>query len=89
MTKARTVPDDVFRVAARTLADFNKRSAGQEKSLFPDLTDVKEISARIALEVAKTVIQLGLADQTLHDKLPERIAHAMWTPQYPTLKRIF
>jgi len=88
VTQAREVPDDVFRVAARTLAQFDKRPEGYETSLFPDLRDVRDISERIAQEVAQTIIDLKLAGTSPTDNLIGRIRQAMWSPAYPILKRL-
>jgi malate dehydrogenase (oxaloacetate-decarboxylating) len=86
-SRARRIPEEVFLAAARTLSLFDKRSAGDEDCLFPNLEDVRFISEQIALAVAKEILRLGLSHETVTpESLPERVRRQMWEPVYPKLK---
>ena len=53
---AKHVTDDMFRVAARTLADMVTEEDLGKGSLFPPLTNIREVSVSIAVAVAKVLL---------------------------------
>jgi malate dehydrogenase (oxaloacetate-decarboxylating) len=85
---ATLVPEDVFLVAAKTLAAFDQRLPAFESSLFPNLEHVRDVSYRIAVEVAREIVKQKLTSLPLTEKeIPERVKQAMWEPIYPKLKK--
>lgn len=80
--KLRYVSDEMFLDAARTLAGSVAEADLAEGSLFPQLGRIRDISHAIACAVIRRGIQQGHADPALADGLEERVAQAMWFPQY-------
>jgi malate dehydrogenase (oxaloacetate-decarboxylating)(NADP+) len=71
--RARTIPDDFFLAAARTLAGLVNRRDLERGSLYPPLRDIRRISAAIATSVAERAYALKLA----RAKRPRHLARAI------------
>ncbi len=80
--KARLVSDDMFIVAAEALADCSPAKANPQANLLPPLADIRQVSQKVALAVAKQAIKEGLASIDSHDDLEKIIADTMWVPEY-------
>ena len=61
--KARTLPDELFLVAARTLANLVKPVDLDAGALYPPLRDIRKISLAIAVAVATRAYEMGLSRQ--------------------------
>jgi malate dehydrogenase (oxaloacetate-decarboxylating) len=83
---ARRVTDAMFSAAARVLTEFSPALKDPNGPLFPPLSDVREISFRVALAVGAEAVRAGLASTNL-DSLQQAVAKKMWTPHYVPLKR--
>jgi malate dehydrogenase (oxaloacetate-decarboxylating)(NADP+) len=59
--RARTLPDDLFLAAARTLAGLVRQNDLDEGALYPPLRDIRKISLAIATTVATKAYAMGLA----------------------------
>lgn len=84
-SRASRVPDEMFLVAARMLAaevDEAELAAG---SLYPALTEVRAVSARIAAAVAELACTRGLAQRERPADWLAEIRAAMFDPAYPHL----
>lgn len=60
-TAAHHIPDTMFLRAAKTLADFVSDEDFDMGRIYPSLSDVPEVSLKIAIEVAKMAYDEGLA----------------------------
>ena len=80
---ATRVPDELFAVAARALADIVSEHDLRMGRIFPSLTRIREVSAHIAMAVAERVFELGLSRQEKPDDLEAAIREAMYDPEYP------
>jgi malate dehydrogenase (oxaloacetate-decarboxylating) len=86
VVRARRITDEMIAAAAdavATLAD----PAGPGAALLPPVTDLRTVSAAVAIAVAQTADQQGLAEQPLTDPV-KQIHQAMWRPEYPALEPI-
>lgn len=82
MSQARIIHDEFFLVAARTLAGLVLEKDLRKGSLYPPLTDLREISLAIALVVAEKAFELGLARIDRPKELKKSISEYMYDPRY-------
>jgi malate dehydrogenase (oxaloacetate-decarboxylating) len=69
--------------AVAALSDATKRGA----SLLPPVTNLRTVSATVAIAVAQAAEKEGLAQTTL-DNPVQQVHQAMWRPQYPSFEAI-
>jgi malic enzyme len=86
LSEMREVPDEVFLVAAKTLA----ASVGEERlragTLFPDPRELREASARIAMAVVRYASEHRLGSRHVPgDEIEEVVRASMWYPDYVPL----
>ena len=85
VAEARGVTDGMLAAAARALADEVADEHLAASSLFPPVTSLRRVTARVAQAVARAARDEGvgrpLSDAELHDT----VRGAMWEPQYPEL----
>ncbi|MCH8325079.1 MAG: NAD-dependent malic enzyme [Bacteroidetes bacterium] len=79
---ARTIPDDLFLVVARTLAELVNEKNIQDGALYPRLTEIRNISLAIATAVAEKVYELGIAQNDKPKDLKQFISDYMYDPRY-------
>ena len=58
-----------------------------EAPLFPPLEQVREVSLKVSVAVAREAQRSGLAEVDL-DNLEQTITGKMWTPYYVPLRRV-
>lgn len=80
--RARHVTDEMFYAAARTLAHQVEAADLALGALFPPLTRIREVSARIATAVAETAYDADLADIPCPADLATHVRSQMWEPVY-------
>ncbi len=83
---ARRVTDAMFVAAARVLSEFAPALRDPEAPLYPPLEQVRDISFKVALAVAREAERTGLAEVEL-DKLEQIVSDKMWKPHYVPLRR--
>ncbi|KFX06923.1 malate dehydrogenase [Pectobacterium betavasculorum] len=84
---AKRITDGMLMAASRALADCSPLANNGEGALLPDLSDIQQVSKRIALEVGKAAQLQGVAVVTSADALQKAIDHNFWQPQYRSYKR--
>ena len=82
--RARRVTDEMFLVAARTLAEQVTDADLAQGSLYPPLSRVREVSAAIATAVARVAYEHGLATAPKPADLDAFIRAQMYDPRYET-----
>jgi len=80
--KARTITDEMFSLAARCLADQVNHDDLQRGTIYPPLTSIREVSVKIAIEVARHAWDRGLAQAPRPDDLEQTIRDYMYDPKY-------
>ncbi len=75
---ARLVTDEMFFEAARALAD----QVSETGLIYPPLTEIREVSAAIAVAVAEVAYRRGLAAQPKPADLRAHIEAQMYVPSY-------
>lgn len=83
VSEASACTDEMFFVAARTLAGMvNEDDLGQGR-IYPALSRIREVSAYIAEAVAGVAFERGLARVPRPDNLGAAVRAAMFKPDYP------
>ncbi len=84
---AERVTDPMFATAARTLAGLVGEEDLATGCIFPPLTRIREVSARIAAEVAAIAQRAGLSREPLPQDLLAHVRSRMYDPVYPSYLR--
>lgn len=86
VSRARRVSDAMLAAAANALAGLCD-AATPGSPVLPPVTSLREVSAAVAVAVARAAQAEGLSDVP-PDGLPERVRQAMWKPAYPKAEAI-
>jgi len=78
--RARSLPDELFLAAARTLAERVGADRLAEACLYPPLTEIRRISLAIAVSVAEKAYEMKLARRRRPADLRKAIAASMYEP---------
>ncbi len=81
-SQSRRVTNEMFFVAAKTLAALVTADDLAIGRIYPDLARIREVSGAIALAVAETAFNRGLARQTRPASLDAYIRSQMYQPDY-------
>ena len=82
VSNAATIPDDLFLVASQTLAKLVSDQNIQYGSLYPRLTEIRNVSLNIATAVADKVYELGISkNEKKHKNLKQLITDYMYDPK--------
>lgn len=84
LSKAKYISDQVFTKAAYALADLTPGSLLKKQLVYPDIKDIRNISAHIAFATSK---QVSIEQKTKQLSLKE-IKNKMWKPIYPKIEKI-
>ena len=80
---SRRVPEEMFAVAARTLAQQVRQQDLDQGCLFPPLAMIREVSTHIAAAVAEVAFARGLASVPRPQDVLAWIRAQMYVPNYP------
>ncbi len=78
----RQISDDMFMVAAHTLAHLVTESDLAQGSLYPALARTREVSAHIAAAVSESAYATGIAARKRPENLLEDVSSQMYDPAY-------
>ena len=82
------ITDEMLIVASETLAEASPRANTGEGDLLPPITEIGELSKKIAFAVAKIAFKQGLALEINDEMLIAKIERNFWKPEYRQYKRI-
>jgi malate dehydrogenase (oxaloacetate-decarboxylating) len=82
VSEARTMPDELFLVAARTLAEQVAPDRLARGALYPAVEELRPVTRAVALAVAGAAVAAGLARVVAGTDLDAEIGAAMWWPDY-------
>ncbi|MCG8379835.1 MAG: NAD-dependent malic enzyme, partial [Proteobacteria bacterium] len=82
VSKAPIITEDMFLVAARELANQVSQTDLDKGMVYPPLTNIREVSYKIALAVAEDVYATNLVNEKQPPDLEERIRDYMYDPTY-------
>jgi malate dehydrogenase (oxaloacetate-decarboxylating) len=86
VVRARRVTNEMIAAAAAAVAALTD-STSPGAALLPPVTDLRMISAAVAIAVARAADEQGLAQQPLTDPV-QQVHRAMWRPEYPAFELI-
>ena len=85
VSRATEITDDMFAVAATTLASLIPGDRIAQGSLYPPIADLRRVSHAIAIAVATQAKRDGVARLAPEDDIEKAVAAAMWQPRYPDI----
>ena len=80
--QAKTIDDDIFLAAAEALAYQVSQANLDAGTLYPPLSDIRDVSLHIAVAVAEKAYQSGAAQAKRPDDLAAYIKDMMYVPNY-------
>ncbi|MBW2291366.1 MAG: oxaloacetate-decarboxylating malate dehydrogenase, partial [Deltaproteobacteria bacterium] len=86
--EVREVTDSMFTIAAEIVAESVSEEALAAGTLFPRLTELREITFRIACAVAREANALGFGSGIPDDEIEARVSQTMWDPKYPKIEAV-
>jgi malate dehydrogenase (oxaloacetate-decarboxylating)(NADP+) len=84
LSRARRVTDTMFYAAARTLAQQVTEASLARGQLFPPLSEIRRVSAAIAVQVAQVAYEEGHATLPKPADLTAHVARHMYNATYPS-----
>ena len=86
--KATKITDSMFYAAAKTLANLVSKEDLQKGRVYPDLKEIREISAHIAVSVCEIAYSEGFAWEKRPDNILEFVKSKMFQPVYLPYKPV-
>lgn len=86
--KARHLTDDMLWAATQALAECSPVMHDKMASLLPKLSETHMVSYKVAVAVAETARQAGIAGVPQDVNLKQRIRRMMWEPRYIPYQKI-
>jgi malate dehydrogenase (oxaloacetate-decarboxylating) len=85
--RARRISDGMFLAAARAIAELSPARRDPEANLLPPLVELRNISMKVALAVARQARAEGLAYPFDDEEIAAAVRVKMWEPVYATYRR--
>jgi malate dehydrogenase (oxaloacetate-decarboxylating)(NADP+) len=83
VSRSRVVTDDMFLAAAHALANLVTETDLERGRVYPPLSHIREVSAKIAFDVATIVYDRGYTDKERPADIMADIREYMYQPIYP------
>jgi malate dehydrogenase (oxaloacetate-decarboxylating) len=87
VARARRVSDHMLAAAADAVAGLSD-AATPGAPLLPPVDNLREVSATVAVAVARAAAADGLAEAALDDNPIQQVLAAMWQPDYPRVEAV-
>lgn len=87
-SKAKLISDEMLMAASNALADASPLANGSSEYLLPRLTEISELSRKIAFAVAKVAMAQELALTVSDEVLLAKIESNFWKAEYRPYKRV-
>ncbi len=82
ISEAHEISDRMFLAAAHTLADYVTDDDLKEGAIFPDQSKLRDVSAKIAVAVAREARDSGVGRLFRDNELEKIVSDNMWYPDY-------
>jgi len=80
--EARTMPDELFLAAARTLASCVSSPRLGAGAIYPSVADLRPVTRAIATAVAREAVAVGISTLRTAEDADAAVEAAMWWPDY-------
>jgi malic enzyme len=87
VSEARTIPNELFLVAARELAACVDQARLEHGAIYPSQTDLRQVSFRIACAVVRYAHQKNLGRLIPDEDVEELVRSVVWEPAYVPIER--
>lgn len=88
LAEARKVTDSMFLAAARTLADSTSPERLAAGAIYPDVSQLRTISARVAAAVINIAREEGVGRNIPQERVDALVEEAIWFPEYPNYEHL-
>jgi len=85
VAELREIPDEIFYVAAQAIAQGTRDERLAIGALFPDQSELREITARVAIAVVRYAGANGLGHPIPEADIEDVVRSSMWFPAYKPL----
>jgi malic enzyme len=82
VSEAREVTEAMFAAAAHQLADEVRAEDLEAGMLFPPISEIRRVTARIAEAVIREARDSGVGRPIPNEEIPRAVANAVWDPMY-------
>jgi malic enzyme len=82
VSEAKEITQEMFLVAARTLSEFVSHERLVEGAIYPDQSELREVSRRIATEVVIYASENHLGRRLTREDAAHIVKEVMWFPDY-------
>jgi malate dehydrogenase (oxaloacetate-decarboxylating) len=86
VVRARRVSDRMLAATADAVAGLSDATT-RGAPLLPPVDNLREVSATVAVAVARAAVADGLAEVALDDPI-QQVVQAMWQPEYPRVEAV-
>jgi malic enzyme len=84
LSESRELSDELFLAAAHALADCVGAERLAHGAVFPDIRELRDVSARVAASVVRTARDLKVGRLIEDDDVERLVRDCMWFPEYPS-----
>ena len=88
LSEIREVDDEAFLVAARALADCVSEERLASGALFPDQSELRTVSTRVAAAVVRYATAQNLGRPIPEEEVDELVARSVWHPEYVPIETV-
>lgn len=88
LSNAKRVTENMFLAASKVLALSSPLLKDPHGALLPELTNIHEISKKIAIAVALAGAEDGVATRMMESELEDKLEDMFWKPEYQNYRRI-
>jgi malic enzyme len=85
VSRATRVSDSMFTVAAEVLASSLSAASLETDTLFPPLSDLRQVSRKIAEGVVRVAREEGIGEAIPDTEIADAVEREMWEPDYPEI----
>jgi malic enzyme len=84
VAQARSVPDSMFLVAARAMAECVSKERFASGAVYPPQDALRDVSVHIACAVVREAMKLNLGRRMEASEVEPAVRQSMWYPEYQT-----